>query len=764
MREVFDYFMAQVFRDVAAASRAVLVETAVLPRFTESMAVALSGDPSAGEAVESLYRRHLFVERRYGSEITYQYHVLFRAFLLDEARRMRTPDAMAELSRRAAALLEAAGAREDALRLLLEGGDRHRAADLLEKLASDLVAAGRGAALREWFAKLSERERDARPWLSYWLGTSFIGVSLPDARAAYERAYRGFIRAGDRAGQTMAIAGLFQIPLFAMSDSLPLPQWLSKLEPLLAEEPKFSSSALAARVYGTLVGVMTWMAPASPMFPLCVSRLEKLLAEPLEDDDVKVTAAGQLAEYYAIAGLVPDATRIIGAFEPLARRGDVSPVAQAYWCIRTSRRDYAVGELPIVRAKLERALAIVTEHHLQHGIGVIYGELAEAALETGDLDEASSVLEQMRARAAHARHPGIVGRLHILEAKYAALRGELADARRHAEQACSESLASLSLTRMSNRRALASILMVRGELDEARTVLETTAQDHSRERFPQPAFTYQALNALLAAARVDLEGLRHVQDGLRQLQTLGVGIPLRGNRLAAGPLAELLVRHRVELPYVTAWIRRVKLKPSSPDVPNWPWPVRVRTLGEFSVELDGVPLRFNGKAPRRPLELLQAIVAFGGKEIRSETLCDALWPDSDGDTAQSALRLTLSRLRKLLKRDAVVQRRGKISIDADSCWVDLWSFRNVCAQIDAAPRDCAAARLLDLYRGAFLQHEREEAWMLPVRVELRQRFAAAIDRLGRALESGGRDGELAVLRLHAAQRDDLGRIGRPTRA
>ena len=75
-----------------------------------------------------------------------------------------------------------------------------------------------------------------------------------------------------------------------------------------------------------------------------------------------------------------------------------------------------------------------------------------------------------------------------------------------------------------------------------------------------------------------------------------------------------------------------------------------------STELEGAPLRFTGKVPRKPLELLQAIVAFGGKEVLSETLCDALWPDSDGDTAGAALRMTISRLRRLLRRDAL--RRG----------------------------------------------------------------------------------------------------------
>jgi hypothetical protein len=734
MQEVFDYFVTLVFRDLPADQRAVLIETAVLPRFTEPMAIELSGDPAAAETLGSLYRRHLFVERRYGAEVTYQYHVLFRTFLLDRLRRSYTRERLTELSQRAAALLERCEAHEAALQLHLDARDHHRAGALLAKLAPELVAAGRGASLREWLAKLPEPIVEEQPLLSYWLGTSLMGVSTPGARAAYERAHAGFVRDGDRTGQAMAVAGLLHTFLHGRDDDLfPVQRWLATVGPLFADAPAFATRGLAARVYGTLVGIMLWMAPAHPMFPVCVRRLEAVLNDAL-DDDVRVTAAGYLAEYYATAGFVRDADRVIAAGEPATRSAFVSPMAKTYWLLRTCRRDWAVGEFGAVRAKLERALEISVQSHRGPGGYVAMCLLVDLALDTGDLDAVPALLERAPSHvpsyvAPSSSRNAATAVLCFARGKYAACRGDLEAAVRQLEQARSLTPTSWTYVRFIFSLGLASALVESGDAERARVVLEELAAIHPAERFPCQAFRHASMLAVLAARRGDTAPLGPAREGLRSLQELGVTIPFTNQPIAARQVAELLLRERVEVPYVRAWIRRANLRPSSPDVPNWPWPIRVRTLGAFGIELDDVPLRFQKKAPRKPLELLQAIVAFGGREVRVETLCDALWPDSDGDAAEAALRMTLSRLRKLLNRDAVVQHQGRVSLDASSCWVDVWSFRDACAVLESRTRD-PRALLSDLYRGAFLEREREQPWILAARDSLRAQFDRAMSSLG----------------------------------
>jgi hypothetical protein len=41
----------------------------------------------------------------------------------------------------------------------------------------------------------------------------------------------------------------------------------------------------------------------------------------------------------------------------------------------------------------------------------------------------------------------------------------------------------------------------------------------------------------------------------------------------------------------------------------------LRTLGDFVVVREGVPLVSKGKAQKRPLEMLKALVALGGRNV-----------------------------------------------------------------------------------------------------------------------------------------------------
>jgi len=98
--------------------------------------------------------------------------------------------------------------------------------------------------------------------------------------------------------------------------------------------------------------------------------------------------------------------------------------------------------------------------------------------------------------------------------------------------------------------------------------------------------------------------------------------------------------------------------------------VSIFTLGRFSLLLNGQPAEFGRKAPQRPLELLKAIVALGGREVSTTNLMSALWPDADGDVAQRSFDTTLHRLRKILGDHRVLAlKEGKLSLDGNYCWV-----------------------------------------------------------------------------------------------
>jgi two-component SAPR family response regulator len=175
--------------------------------------------------------------------------------------------------------------------------------------------------------------------------------------------------------------------------------------------------------------------------------------------------------------------------------------------------------------------------------------------------------------------------------------------------------------------------------------------------------------------------------------------------------------------------------------------LRVHVLGRFRLLAGDTPITIPPRL-RKPQELLQALLAFGGTEVSAGALIDALWPDSEGDAAYHALESALYRLRRMLgARDAVCMERGKVSLDRDQLWVDVWEFEEALerARNPAANAIERIGSLRVLYQGHFLQHETEKPWVLKARQELRDRFLRAIRTAARECEYARLWGDAANL-------------------
>jgi two-component SAPR family response regulator len=184
---------------------------------------------------------------------------------------------------------------------------------------------------------------------------------------------------------------------------------------------------------------------------------------------------------------------------------------------------------------------------------------------------------------------------------------------------------------------------------------------------------------------------------------------------------------------------------------------RVHVLGRFRLLAGDAPIIISPRL-RKPQELLQALIAFGGTEVSAGVLIDALWPDSEGDAAYHALESALYRLRQLLgTRDAVRMEGGKISLDRDQLWVDMWKFEEELQRPNYAEANGIEriGRLRLLYQGHFLQHEAEKPWVLKARHELRDRLLRATRDAARECEHARRWEDAANLYRAGIELDSL---------
>jgi len=210
----------------------------------------------------------------------------------------------------------------------------------------------------------------------------------------------------------------------------------------------------------------------------------------------------------------------------------------------------------------------------------------------------------------------------------------------------------------------------------------------------------------------------------------------------------------------------VRLKQEAAKQDATAWPLRVHTLGQFTLQVNGQPLVFSRKAQKRPLDLLRMLIALGGERVEIATLTGLLWPDAEGDTAKASFDSTLYRLRKLLGiGELLTVAEGRLSLDRRQCWVDTWRLEDLVERVESTthraehlgPKDAAAmvSELLQLYAGHFLDRESQEPWAVAARDRLRAKFVRAVSALGGCLEQHKAWEQATALYLRALELDNL---------
>lgn len=219
-------------------------------------------------------------------------------------------------------------------------------------------------------------------------------------------------------------------------------------------------------------------------------------------------------------------------------------------------------------------------------------------------------------------------------------------------------------------------------------------------------------------------------------------------------LCALALERNIEPEFVLRIIDLHGMTPPPEAGPSWPWPVTIETFGDFVIRRRGQRLAVNRKAQRKPLELARALTTMQGRAVDKRRVAERMWPDATADAGIAALDMVISRLRKLLGAPvAIVTDDGKVGFDARHVWVDAWAFDRVVGDLQAALQrggphgavEPLTARMLGLYRGAFLEHEELDAWTLATRDRSRIRFLRTLADAGRERERAAAWSEAAAL-------------------
>ena len=746
---VFDYLAGEILQKTDSATQDFLLRTACLPQMTPSMARELTGEERAAAILDGLHRNNYFVALREARpEPLYQYHPMFRQFLLARAQEALAKDLRRRLQRSAAALLEAAGRIDDALALYREAHDWDEMARVIESQAETMLGQGRGEALRHWIEDLPPELLERFPWVVHWAAASQAQIAPREARLLYEKAFDLFRARGESGtdGMVLASSGAMDAILYELDDLSLLDRWIAVLDEAAAEA-RIGSPSVQARVASSMVFALTLRKPQRRDIEQWVQRALACAREAGEAN-LQMYVAPLCALTLMWTGLHSPALQLIEAARRTADAPGVSPFSritlknvEAMYHMLTAQHQPG---LQAMRDGLETARATGvhtwTFQLLVHGYGV--------ALGAGDLETAGRIARELEPLAADAGRLSQVFHHHFqgweamlrkdlmraLQMEKSALRLAVEVGCPYFEALCRLALAQVLLECGDQRKCIA-------QLRRMRAIVREIPNQHLEFAcllgFADMALTHGRARAGLKALRLGLEIGR--QYGYQHFLWWW---PPALSRVCARALEE-----GIETDYVRALIKQRRLTPEG-AAEAWPWMFRVHALGNFRIERHGETLGGSGKAQRRPLELLKLLIASGGEKVSESRVVDALWPRIDGDSAHRSFTSTLHRLRKLLGVDkAIVLHEGKLTLDRRYVWVDAWAFEAFAARIEteADPEQCEklAERMLALYRGPFMVDEVDAPWALQPRERMRARLARAMSRVLRHWQETGQ-GERAL--------------------
>lgn len=749
--DAFAYFAGEVMSRIDASLHDFLLLTAFPPFVTPALAAALSGQERAGAILNDLSRRNFFTERYPGSEPIYYYHPLFREFLRWCAEEAFGPEKTERLRHRSAELLEEAGFLEEAAVLYCALREFERTMPLIGDIAGPLLAQGRGKAVAELLAALPETLLSTDANLLRIAGLCRLAADPGQARKFLEASFRLMREKGDLAA-AVAVCGtrieaiLYQGNEFTAIDSCA--DWLDRI----AEGAELPVRNALKKISGAVLFALVCRSPAHHTLPRWLARAEEALTDTTDAME-SLKLCNHLMAYYSFRGEFCSVTRVMKIATQWKKEARRVPLLEMFcllldtFCAVFVQGAWAEG-IALAQKGLERGK--------ETGVRVYDSWLSylmiSGSILAGNVEIAESFLREIFRGGENAPLKKLAEQQE-LAGNLAFSKGEWNESAEHFRAAFDLNLRiGARFSAVWSRICLAQTHYCRGETDAARKTLAEAAEE---QWAGSHLFCYRGMST---SALIDLgEGAEERgREALREALALARKndmplLPFWNRELSATLLAHALDAG-IEAEFACDLVIRYRLAPpdSGSIAAAWPWPLKINTLGGFSIRQYDRPLDLGGWQ-NKPLELLKALIALGGRDVPEERILDALWPDADGDAARASLKTILRRLRQSLGDEGfVLLKNGRLSLSESDCWVDALAFLT-----DVGNDGTKAKGALSLYQGPFLPDDEAQGWSVTMRERTRRQFLRLLDTLAESLMATGRLADAAARYEQAVEIDDL---------
>ncbi|VAW92017.1 hypothetical protein MNBD_GAMMA23-294, partial [hydrothermal vent metagenome] len=745
---LFNYVAQEIIAEFDEPTREVLFKTSFLKRISLSVAKKLTGEPRTKKILHHLSSHQLLTIQHNRLDNSFEYHPLFREFLLQAAEQKYGKSDILQLQNKAAVLLLENSDIQSSAKIFVNIEDWHALSSLIKKTASELIHKGLHLTIKKWLAIMPEHILSNDPWLLYWLGSSKLVSDPKEARNHYQLAYKLFTDKSNSKGAYLSWIGMASSVIFGTDDYYVGNELITMHESLQSRFPVFLNFRIRAEYTFCIFTLMMLIDPLHPDFYAKKKEMEqqyKLV--PFKKE--KVLLGTFLLNYYLFYGNSQQLEAIDDQLWKYVNDEKLPPLNKVCVCVSKMIRSFMQAS----ESDVDVAYKIAEEIENRHGVNVfrfwVSGYASMLYLSLDNSKQAKKYIDICCNKKDPSRRLEMA-QCEYIKSWYAMNNGDANEAARYLE-------ISLEHIKGTNGyvyefvypKAYVVVLLENGEITKADKLLSQIEEKYKDERFK---YAKEYSIALARAYYYFVTGNEKqffikMKSAVRHGETFNVtysGYWI--NRHMAKMFAKCLTQGIGEN-YIRRVIKLRNILPPSDLVGSelWPYPVKIYTLGRFSILLNDQSI----DSETRPFDILKTLLAFGGRDVHEEKIMDALWPDAEGDQAQASFKTSLHRLRKVFgDLDVLVLKNHQLSLNEQYAWVDTWAMSRLFepAQQSIETKDnvkstTLAGKLMQYYRGHFLSNE-PASWAIHQREGLRLRFIRHTIALAQSIENG--DSQTAI--------------------
>lgn len=182
---IFDYFANDIFIKLPAETQSFLMKTAWLENFSAELCNHVLDISNSEQIIEQLIRKNIFIELTGGElQKIYNYHTLFRGFLISKNKEIIGKDENTKLLRTIYKYYKQSGNWQASVNYALACGDYNEALPVIKENSDEMFNEARYEILWKWLSALPENYFSSNPYLLFYKGKLLI-IFKADINEAY---------------------------------------------------------------------------------------------------------------------------------------------------------------------------------------------------------------------------------------------------------------------------------------------------------------------------------------------------------------------------------------------------------------------------------------------------------------------------------------------------------------------------------------------------------------------------------------------------